>query len=370
MEEIMLKRTGLRFFSMLLVLCVFGTVVVPAPAQAENIARTLGGAAGLAAGSMAGAALSSAVIGAAGIASMPAVVPLLISTTIVGASAWGGAKVFSKLGLTLDEKMGSKAVWSMLGATLGTVAAIALIPATGPFAGAAGLALKAIIGGVAGGSIAALFSKQLDTVATPRNLYAAAGGTVGAVIGGIPGALAGAAGGYGAGAILDEAFFADEGDFDDERDRRRHWDQGRQFSHRRRYVDCRDDIEDWTHNRIDRFEERYHQRPERYEDVEDCYYWQNDFYDTNPDRWNDYKGEAGRDREYGTLDAERERPWDGLDSHERLLRAKAAWTEALAKYEEAASEPDVTRKEVQKRLQQVKKTQKRYEQLLRKAQGY
>lgn len=379
----MFTRAGRKLFSLMLLVCFVGALIVPSPVQADNIARTLGGAAGLAAGSMAGAALSSAVIGAAGIASMPAVVPLLISTSIVGASAWGGAKVFSKMGLKLDEVAGPKATWAMLGATLGTVAAIALIPATGIFLGPAGLIVKALIGGIAGGSIAALFSDQLETIATPRNMYAAAGGAVGAVVGGIPGAIAGVAGGYGVGAMLDNAFFADEGeDWDDERYDRDN-DRGNNNG-RGRYVDCRDDIEDWTHNRVDRFEERYRQRPDRYADVEDSYYWQNDYYDNDPDRWNEAtktKRSKGWDKSYrynnrddfetyDNTDAEVEEDCDNLSNSERLSRAKSSWTEAVAKFEEASIDPNANRKEVAHYLENVHVTQRAYTKVLREVRGY
>jgi hypothetical protein len=379
----MFTRAGRKLFSLILVICFVGTLVVPAPVQADNIARTLGGAAGLAAGSMAGAALSSAVIGAAGIASMPAVVPLLISTSIVGASAWGGAKLFSKLGLKVDEVAGSKATWTILAATIGTVAALALIPATGIFLGPTGLVIKALIGGVIGGSIGALFSDQLETVATPRNIYAAAGGAVGAVVGGIPGAIAGVAGGYGVGAMLDNAFFADEGE-DWDSNSRSSRDYRGSDNGRTRYVDRRNDIEDWTNNRVDRFEERYRQRPERYADVEDSYYWQNDYYDTDPDRWDEAtktQRAKGWDKSYrynnkdsfqtyDNTDAEVEGNGDRYNNSERLARAKATWVEAVAKFEEESIDPNANRKEVAHYLENVQVTQRAYEKALREVRGY
>ena len=385
---------GRRFLSLFLVLCFVGSLIVPSPVMADNVARTLGGAAGLAAGSMAGAALSSAVIGAAGIASMPAVVPLVITTSIVGASAWTGAKVFSKLGLKLDEVAGPKATWTMLGATLGTVAALALIPATGIFLGPAGLVLKALIGGVAGGSIAALFSDQLESVATPRNIYAAAGGTVGALIGGVPGAVAGGVGGYAIGGILDDNFFADEGydDCDDDCDGCDSCDgyddydnhdndnwcspydkeqrSGRQ--RQRRFVDCKNDIEDWHYNRIDRFKERWIHRREQYAEVEDCYYWENSFYDNNPNRWDKSYRYNNRDdyTAYDDTDAEIEENGDGLNTSERLLRAKARWVEAVAKFEEASIDPNRNRREVAHYLKQVNVTKRRYEKVIQESRGY
>ena len=344
----MFKMMGLRVPSLMLAICFLGCLAIPAPAKAENISRTLGGAAGLAAGSMAGAAISSAVIGAAGIASMPAIVPLLCSTAIVGASAWTGAKVFSKLGLALDEAAGPKAVWMMLGASLGAVAAIALIPAVGPFVGTAGLICKGLLGGVAGGVLLGLLHKQLDFIATPRNIYAAAGGAIGAVAGGIPGAVAGVAGGYALGSVLDEGFFAKE---DIERMNKRARQDNRRFS------DMRDDIEDWHHNRCERFAERRQLNSDYYDQVEDSFYWQNDY----------------EDRDYYRA---QERPRQGSGRYscqsdsEELLQLQADWKEAMAEFEEGNIDPDTTPREREKLLRRVRQTQSKYERAVREAQGY
>jgi len=345
----MFQRIGLRVPSLLVALCFLGCLVVPAPARAENIGRTLGGAAGLAAGSMAGAALSSAVIGAAGIASMPALVPMLVSTAIVGASAWTGAKAFSRLGLELDKAAGPKAVWMMLGATLGTVAALALIPAVGPFVGPIGLVAKGLIGGLAGGVLFGLFNKQLDAIATPRNIYAAAGGTIGAVAGGVPGALAGVAGGFALGSVLDQGFFADE-----DKDWSRQPAGRNVFTDQRRYTDCRDDIEDWYYDRRDRFEERWTNKPSQYADMDECFYWQNDFGD---DHYVAQQRPSGRG-------------WVDSGQPEYLLQLKAAWQEAMAEFEEANIAPDTSARERQRLLQRVRTAQSAYEKALRQAQGY
>ena len=100
----------------------------------------------------------------------------------------------------------------MIGAAIGAVAAIALIPAAGPFIGAAGLVAKGMIGGLAGGILGKLFAPQLETIATPRNLMLGVGALVGGLGGGIPGAIAGAVGGYALGAIMDDHFFSQPGD--------------------------------------------------------------------------------------------------------------------------------------------------------------
>ena len=337
---------GLRVPSLMLAICFLGCLAIPAPAKAENISRTLGGAAGLAAGSMAGAAISSAVVGAAGIASMPAIVPLLVSTAIVGASAWTGAKAFSKLGLALDRAAGPKAVWMMLGATLGAVAACALIPTVGPFVGTVGLIAKGLLGGLAGGVLFGLLHKQLDYVATPRNLYAAAGGAIGAVAGGIPGAVAGVAGGYALGSVLDDGFFADEDIRNINMRARRD---------KRRYTDHRDDIEDWYHNRCDRFEERRRIHSDYYDQVEDCFYSQNDFDDGG--HYKAHQRPGRRQQEY-------------QNESERLLQLQANWKEALAEFEEGNIDPDTTPREREQLLRRVRQTQAKYERAVREAQGY
>ena len=341
---------GLRVPSLMLAICFMGCLFIPAPAKAENISRTLGGAAGLAAGSMAGAAISSAVIGAAGIASMPAIVPLLCSTAIVGASAWTGAKVFSKLGLALDRAAGPKAVWMMLGASLGAVAALALIPAVGPFVGTAGLICKGLLGGVVGGTLFGLLHKQLDYVATPRNIYAAAGGAIGAVAGGVPGAIAGVAGGYTLGAVLDDGFFAEEDIY--------HMNK-RARQDRRRYSDYRNDIEDWHYNRRERFAERRRLNSEYYDQVEDCFYWQNDYED---DGYYNAQQRPRKGHGHGHHQYQNE--------SEHLLQLQADWKEAMAEFEEGNIDPDTTPREQQRLLRRVRKTQARYERAVREAQGY
>lgn len=174
--------------------------------------RTVGGSVGMAAGFIGGAALASVVIGAAGVAAWGPLAVSLIGSAITMGGAFAGAKLFSNLGGNLTEALGKDNMWMMIGAVAGAVAAIALLPATGIFAGAAGLLAKGMIGGLVGGVVARLFSNQLEAIATPRNLMLGMGALVGGLGGGIPGAIAGAVGGYALGAIMDDHFFSQPGD--------------------------------------------------------------------------------------------------------------------------------------------------------------
>lgn len=333
-------------------ICLLGSVCLPAPALAENMGRTLGGAAGLAAGSMGGAALASSVISAGGLAALGPLGPLLVGTAIVAASAWGGSKAMSYLGYELDQAMGPKAVWTMLGATLGAVAALALIPAAGPFVGPLGLVVKGLVGGVAGGALAGLFSKQLEAVATPRTLYAAAGGAIGAVAGGIPGAIAGVAGGYTVGAVMDENFFAKEDEYWNEGHRR---DTRGRSQVRDRFTDARDDIQDWVYDRTDRFAERQQTKPWRYADCDESFYWQNDYSDE------DYRAQQRPGHRKGD---------EGRNESGNLFELRTQWQEAVVALKEVQQDPDATRASVGRALDRVKKAEQVYERALRAAQGY
>ncbi len=176
-----------------------------------GIGRTLGGAVGLAAGGFAGAALASAVIGAAGIGSLGSLATILVGTSITMACGLVGSKLFSHVGQWADRTLGRRNLWTMMGATIGTILAVALLPATGPFAGVAGMIAKGFIGGIAGGILGRLFAPQLQAISNPRILYAAAGGLMGALGGGgIVGAVAGVALGGIVGTIMDKNFFSDE----------------------------------------------------------------------------------------------------------------------------------------------------------------
>ena len=175
-----------------------------------ELGRSLGGAMGMAVGAIGGAALASAVVKAAGIAAMGPLATVLTISAITAGSLFLGSKVFSTLGQSLERSMGAKNLWTMIGAAGGAVAAIALLGTAGVFAGPAGLLFKALIGGVVGGSIARLLSGVLETVATPRILYAAVGGLIAAVGGmGFAGAIGGIAFGYVIGSIMDSVYFAD-----------------------------------------------------------------------------------------------------------------------------------------------------------------
>lgn len=174
--------------------------------------RTIGGSLGLAGGMIGGAALASAVIGAAGIASWGPLAVMLIGSAITIGGAFIGSKLFSHLGGKFTQALGRDNMWMMIGAAAGAIAAIALIPAAGPFAGAAGLLVKGMIGGLLGGTLGKLFAPQMEALATPRNLMLGVGALIGGLGGGIPGAIAGAVGGYVLGAILDDNFFSQPGD--------------------------------------------------------------------------------------------------------------------------------------------------------------
>lgn len=175
-----------------------------------ELGRSLGGATGMAIGAIGGAALASAVVKAAGIAAMGPLATVLTISAITAGSLFLGSKVFSTLGQSLERSMGAKNLWTMVGAALGAVAAVALLGSTGIFAGGAGLIFKALIGGIAGGTLCRLLSGVLETVATPRILYAATGGIIAAVGGmGFAGAIGGIAFGYLLGSIMDSVYFAD-----------------------------------------------------------------------------------------------------------------------------------------------------------------
>jgi len=344
-----------RIPSLVVAVCVLGSLVLPGPVRADNVGRTLGGAAGVAAGSMAGFAITSAVFKAAGMATMAPLVKLMIGVSIVGAAAWGGAKLLSHVGLALDRAMGPKAVWMMLGATIGTIAAISLISSAGIFAGPVGLIAKGLIGGLAGGTLFGLFHRELETIATPRTLYAAAGGTIGAIVGNVPGALAGAAGGYALGAVMDEGFFADEDFY-----------PGREFSQRMidykdRFRYCRDDVEDWVYDRRDRFDERYRLHRHRYVGCEDSFYSQNDFYhERDSDRYQAQRRPeckpSGRNQHRG--------------GNKHLFELKTKWQEAMAQFEEFNLQPDTSQRDLQRSLKRVRKLEAEYQQALREYEGY
>lgn len=181
--------------------------------EGQEPGRTVGGSLGMAAGMVGGAALASAVIGAAGIAAWGPVAVTLIGSAITVGGAFAGAKLFSNLGGKFTEALGRDNMWMMIGTVIGAVAAIALITSTaGIFAGAGGLIIKGLMGGIAGGVLGKLFAPQLEALATPRNLMLGVGAVVGGIGGGIPGAIAGAVGGYALGAIMDDHFFSQPGD--------------------------------------------------------------------------------------------------------------------------------------------------------------
>lgn len=211
-----------------------------------EMGRTVGGSVGLAAGMVGGAALASAVVSAGAIASMGPLAVLLIGSAITLGGGFLGAKLFSAGGQKLTEALGKQNTWMLIGAVAGTIAALALIPALGPFAGAGGLVLKGLIGGVVGGVIGRLFANQLEALSTPRNLMMGLGGVLGGMAGGIPGAVAGAAGGFALGHIFDDHFFSKPGE--GVRDILPIPDLGRVWD---RVTGAGRDVRDWASNRLD-----------------------------------------------------------------------------------------------------------------------
>ncbi|MBI4858905.1 MAG: hypothetical protein HY815_01320 [Candidatus Riflebacteria bacterium] len=177
----------------------------------QGLGRTLGGAAGIAAGSFGGAALASAVIKAAGVASMGPIAPILVGTAITAGGAFLGGKLLSHGGSWMDRAMGPDMTWTLVGAIAGSVAGFALLPALGPFAGPAGRVIGAAVGGVAGGLLGKIFAPHLQKFATPNTIYAGTGALLGGLGFGIPGALIGAVGGYALGSIFDKNFFSEPG---------------------------------------------------------------------------------------------------------------------------------------------------------------
>lgn len=177
--------------------------------QNAGAGRTTGGAAGMAAGAFGGAALASALIKSApGMMGSP-IAPILVGTAVTTAGAFLGSKLGSRLGIWGDQTLGPDMTWTTVGAAAGAIAGFTLLPAAGPFAGTAGRVLGGVLGGVAGGVLGKLFAPQVNRLATPKLMYAAAGAAIGGLGGaGIVGALAGGALGYGVGAIFDGNFFA------------------------------------------------------------------------------------------------------------------------------------------------------------------
>ncbi|MBI4868287.1 MAG: hypothetical protein HY816_15180 [Candidatus Wallbacteria bacterium] len=253
----------------------------PDGAGNARLGRTLGGVAGVAAGSFGGAALAAAVIKGAGLASMGPIVPIIVGTAITAGGAFLGSKILSSLGQEGDRMLGPGTTWALVGATAGAVLGYALIPALGPFAGPAGRIVAAGVAGLAGGILAKLFAPTLDRYATPRNIYAGAGAVIGAVGFGPIGAVAGAAGGYALGAIFGDNFFADKrsspGDYVD--------DVGWEFSRtKNRFLDWKDSIGDWFHNKTGGFKDRmrdnwgyYDQDSAYYDDYRDSRRYAQDY---------------------------------------------------------------------------------------------
>lgn len=330
-----------------------GCALLPAPVQAANVSRTMAGAAGVAAGGFAGTALASAVVGAGGLASMPAVASVLVTTGIVAGCAWVGGKVASRLGLALDDSLGPDMTWTIIGASLGGLAALALIPALGPAFGAFGPIIKVMLGGAIGGVLAKFFAPQLESIATPTILYGAAGGVVGGLAGGIPGALVGVAGGAALGKVMDEGFFADEDTSNRELWKRAQWktrDTGDRFRQ------WRDDTFDWVNDRRECFEKRVKGDEEYYRNYEDSFAYE---------CWDpaDYS-EADGDPYF-----QAGRKYQRRSSKERtaeLSELKRDWRDALRDFEDANE--DGSSVDRRKALARVRKTEAAYEKALRDCQ--
>jgi len=339
-------RRRLRRVPLVLALVVaFLATASVTPAHADNVHRTLGGAAGTAAGALGGAALASAVIAGAGIASWGPLAVLLVGSAITVGGGFLGAKIGSFGGLSLDRALGYEGIWTMYGAAFGAIAAIALIPALGPLAGAGGLVVKGLIGGLAGGVLGRLFADELESVASPRNIYAGVGGLLGGLGFGIPGAIAGAVGGYAMGAIFGDHFFADED----------------------RYAeDYLDDARDWGHDWTDRFEDWSWDVRDWFGDRRDD---AEDFWD---ERWNDGRGGRGswdrdwereRDWNWGRDRSwDRDRDWDRHHRHRRggpLARLQEDYHEALEDFREL-NEEGARQRELYRALGRLREAEARY----------
>jgi len=219
-----LRKSG----ALALAMIIMTVVCAPHPAMAQQpvdyrpptsgnvqqgggeMGRSMGGAAGMAVGAIGGSALGAFVVKAAAVAALGPLAKTMILVSIVAGSAFLGSKMLSTLGQGMERSMGTKNFWTMMGATLGCIAAIGLLGSAGIFAGTSGLILKGVIGGLAGGTIGRLFSGKLEFIANPRILYPALGGVIAAVGGlGFGGAIAGVGLGYVIGSIMDSVYFAD-----------------------------------------------------------------------------------------------------------------------------------------------------------------
>lgn len=306
------------------------TFGAPPPAQAENLHRTVGGMAGLAAGSIGGAALASVVLGAAGVAAWGPLATAVIGASITAAGGFLGAKLFSAGGLALDRTLGPDATWMMVGAMAGTFAAIALLPATGVFAGAAGLVAKGVIGGVVGGTLGKLLAPTLESVATPRNLYGVMGGLVGGLGFGIPGAVAGAVGGYALGGIFGDHFFADEdrGGYSGHRP----WDHSPRSSLGEKIQEWKATLSDWFSGRDQPDRSGWDQDPWIQQD-----HWHGtySYYDPSQAVWGSYSADPRVGWHYGsTPQAARSQGWNRTGD---VRSAKRAFDDASRRFQELNS---------------------------------
>ncbi len=361
---------------------VMTALLVWAPSRAAaqaHIGRTLGGAAGVAAGAFAGTSIASAVISAAGIASLGPAASILVGGGIIVGCGLVGGKAFSALGELMERRLGPRATWIMLGASIGAIAAMALLPATGIFAGAAGVALKGLIGGVAGGVFAEFFSDDLEAYATPRTIYAVTGGVLGAATGaGFVGSAIGAAGGYALGSVMDDEAFVDV----DGRCGRRPtlWRRARD-----RYRLWRENVEDWYYGKEDCFKQRlpyddtadWYQASVYYGDYGDQVYVQTDDgkvriqigrdpYQQAPAGWQDpYYDDFGKDKGYEMESM----PRVSDEQRRRVMELKRKWMDALRRFEEYNSDSNTDQKQMYDALQEVRHWQKKYYDALEMLEG-
>lgn len=261
-----MARTSIfrRLTCLIVLVAFFGTFVAPEAFAGSNysgynkngnegVGRALGGAAGLAAGAFGGTALAASITAAAG-GALVGIPGIIVTSCVVAGLGLVGAKLGSHAGGWVDKTLGPDMTWTIFGASAGALLALMFLP-LGPVAGAMAPFLKVAIGGLVGGVLGKLFAPKLQSVATPKLIFAGLGGLVGGLGFGIPGALAGVAGGYVLGGMFDKSFFSQPG-------RSLTQDLGVDglfggFGNIANWFKRRgDDVQDWVQNNGRRFQDR------------------------------------------------------------------------------------------------------------------
>lgn len=260
----------------------------------EGVGRALGGAAGLAAGAFGGTALAASITAAAG-GALVGIPGIIVTSCVVAGLGLIGAKLGSAGGGWVDRTLGPDMTWTIFGASAGALLALMFLP-LGPVAGAMAPFLKVAIGGLVGGVLGKLFAPKLQSIATPKLIFAGLGGLVGGLGFGIPGALAGVAGGYVLGGMFDKSFFTQPG-------RSLGEDLGVSnlfggFGNIVNWFKNRgQDVQDWVGNSSRTFQDRM------YNNVDDPYYRTARGYDSNwgynQGNYNQYDDEHYKHGEYG-----------------------------------------------------------------------